>query len=231
MPAQESGSHGRIRSFSRRQGRLTQSQDYALENYWDQYCLDPEQHYDFAEIFDRNAKTILEIGFGDGESLLQMARNNPEQHYIGVEVHRPGVGHLLMLLEQHQLTNVRVFCHDAIDVLERCCSDHCLDAVHLFFPDPWPKRRHIKRRIVNQYFLSLLSKKLTHKGVFHAATDWQPYAKEMLKTLLSAKFLTNTSHAENPYSPRPNYRPLTKFEQRGVRLGHGVWDLVFINHG
>ncbi len=216
----------RIRSFMRRQGRATAAQKYALESLWDVYCLDPKQQHDFTTIFPQSAPLVMEIGFGNGESLAQMAQENPQLNYLGVEVHRPGIGHLLLLLAEKQLTNVRVFHHDAIDILEQHISDHSLAGVQLFFPDPWQKRCHHKRRIVKPSFVELLSKKLLVGGYFHAATDWEPYAKDMLNVLSSSKKLVNTSD-DNTFCARPHYRPLTKFEQRGLRLGHGVWDLIF----
>jgi len=216
----------RIRSFIRRQGRATAAQKNALEFLWEKYCLDPTQHYDFKAVFGRIAPLIVEIGFGNGESLAKMAQQNPDYNYLGIEVHRPGVGHLMMLLEQQQLANVRLFHHDAIEILEQQIPDHSLTGVQLFFPDPWQKRCHHKRRIVKPSFVELLSKKLMLGGYFHAATDWEHYAKEMLSILSETDKLTNASH-NNTYCERPAYRPLTKFEQRGIRLGHGVWDLIF----
>lgn len=218
--------HHRIRSFIRRQGRATPSQKLALETLWDAYCLDPTQNYNFDELFGRPAPLIMEIGFGNGESLAQMAEANPHLNYLGIEVHRPGVGHLLILLEQKELTNVRIYHHDAIEILEQKIADHSLVGVQLFFPDPWQKRCHHKRRIVKPDFVELLHKKLAAGGYFHAATDWEHYAKEMLKIVSSSDKLVNTSKTQT-YCERPDYRPLTKFEQRGLRLGHGVWDLIF----
>jgi tRNA (guanine-N7-)-methyltransferase len=216
----------RIRSFIRRQGRLTPGQQFALEKHWDKYCLNPELDYNFNEVFGRTAPLVMEIGFGNGESLAKMAAANPEQDFIGIEVHRPGVGHLLMLLEQQGLHNVRIYCHDAIEILQQKIPDHSLAGLHLFFPDPWPKKKHHKRRIVNTGFIRLLIKKLVAGGYFHAATDWQPYAEWMLGVLAAEPRLTNTSKTSD-YCERPEHRPLTKFEQRGLRLGHGVWDLIF----
>ncbi|MGZ8136199.1 MAG: tRNA (guanosine(46)-N7)-methyltransferase TrmB [Methylococcaceae bacterium] len=216
----------RIRSFIRRQGRITQAQQYALDNHWTTYCLDPEADYNFAEVFGRDAPLCVEIGFGNGESLAKMAAANPDKDYIGIEVHRPGVGHLLMLLDQQGLTNVRIYCHDAIEILEHKIADNSLAAVHLFFPDPWPKKKHHKRRIVQSVFTRLLANKLKPGGYFHAATDWQNYAQSMLEVLSAEPCLYNASNAFD-YCERPEYRPLTKFEQRGIRLGHGVWDLIF----
>jgi tRNA (guanine-N7-)-methyltransferase len=215
----------RIRSFIRRQGRATAGQKLALETLWDKYCLDPSQHYDFSTVFGRTAPLIVEIGFGNGESLAKMAQANPQWDYLGIEVHRPGVGHLMLLLEQNALTNVRIFHHDAIEILEQI-QDHSLAGVQLFFPDPWQKRCHHKRRLVKPSFVALLSQKLMLGGYFHAATDWEHYAKEMLSILSTSEQLVNSS-PNHGYCPRPDYRPLTKFEQRGTRLGHGVWDLIF----
>jgi len=216
----------RIRSFIRRQGRVTQGQQQALDQHWDKYCLDPKADYVFTQVFGRVAPLIVEIGFGNGESLAKMAAANPDSDYIGIEVHRPGVGHLMMLLDQQGISNVRIFCHDAIEIIEQKIADASLAGVHLFFPDPWPKKKHHKRRIVRQSFVELLVRKLEPDGYFHAATDWQNYAESMLTVLSVEPALYNTSSTDD-YCERPEYRPLTKFEQRGIRLGHGVWDLIF----
>ena len=216
----------RIRSFIRRQGRLTPGQQLSLDNHWNTFCLDPKVNYNVAEIFGREAPLFIEIGFGNGDSLAKMASANPDKDYIGIEVHTPGVGHLLMLLNEQSISNVRIYCHDAIEILEQKIADNSLTGVHLFFPDPWHKKKHHKRRIVRPSFVELLDKKLKSGGYFHAATDWENYAHAMLKVLSESLSLSNTS-ATNDYCPRPEYRPLTKFEQRGLRLGHGVWDLIF----
>ena len=225
MPVTEK-THRRIRSFMRRQGRATDSQKNALETLWDKYCLDPAQPVNFDDAFQRQAPLILEIGFGNGDSLAAMAEKNPDLNYLGIEVHKPGVGRLMLLLEQKKLTNVRIYHHDAIEILEQRIPDHSLTGVQLFFPDPWQKRCHHKRRIVKPSFVELLTKKLILGGYFHAATDWEHYAKEMLGVISANEKLLNTSKNKT-YCERPEYRPLTKFEQRGVRLGHGVWDLIF----
>ncbi|SJM91470.1 tRNA (guanosine(46)-N7)-methyltransferase TrmB [Crenothrix polyspora] len=216
----------RIRSFMPRQGRITAGQEFSLENYWMEYGLDTNIHYDFAQVFGRDAPLIIEIGFGNGESLAKMAAENPDNNYIGIEVHRPGVGHLLMLIKQNGITNLKIYNHDAIDILENHISDNSLGGVHLFFPDPWPKQRHHKRRIVRPSFIEVLLKKLRVNGYFHTATDWENYAKHILDMLTPVQGFNNTSPTHT-YCERPDYRPLTKFEQRGIRLGHGVWDLVF----
>ncbi|MDD5460359.1 MAG: tRNA (guanosine(46)-N7)-methyltransferase TrmB [Methylococcales bacterium] len=216
----------RIRSFIRRQGRVTPGQQQALDNNGARYCLDPKSDYDFAQVFGRIAPLVVEIGFGNGDSLAKMAAANPDIDYIGIEVHKPGVGHLMMLLDQQGLDNVRIYSHDAIEIIEHKIADNSLSGVHLFFPDPWPKKKHHKRRIVRPDFVELLIRKLKSNGYFHAATDWQNYAESMLAVLSAGSDLNNASPAGD-FCERPEHRPLTKFEQRGIRLGHGVWDLVF----
>lgn len=216
----------RIRSYIRRQGRTTAGQQQALDNYWDKYCLDPALTYDFEKVFPCRSPLVVEIGFGNGESLATMAEQNPDYNFLGIEVHRPGVGHLMLLLEQKGLTNVKIYHHDAMEILAQKIPDRYLAGVHLFFPDPWQKRKHHKRRIVRPAFIHLLNKKLRPGGYFHAATDWEHYAKDMLATLSLDEGLINTSPSGD-FCPKPDYRPLTKFEKRGLRLGHGVWDLIF----
>ena len=227
MNSSEKDAHPRIKSYALRQGRSTAGQQKAIDKIWDKYCLDPTKTYDYAEIFGRDAPLIVEIGFGNGSSLAEMAKANPEQDYLGIEVHRPGIAQLMMSLEQQDITNVRLYHHDAIEVLEQKIPDHLLAGVHLFFPDPWHKRKHHKRRIVRPSFVQLLSEKLKKGGYFHSATDWENYAQGMMKILSAAPDkLVNTS-SDKTYCPRPEYRPLTKFESRGINLGHGVWDLIF----
>ncbi len=226
MPATQESTHQKIKSFILRQGRSTAGQKQALEVHWDKYCLDPKKRYDFSQVFKRDAPLILEIGFGNGSSLAEMAHANPDINYLGIEVHRPGVGHLIRLLEKEEIKNVRIFHHDAMEILEKNVADSSLKAVHLFFPDPWQKRKHHKRRIVRPDFLGLLDKKLKVEGYFHAATDWEHYAMAMLRILSENEGLVNAS-ADNQFCPRPEYRPITKFENRGLKLGHGVWDLIF----
>lgn len=215
-----------IRSFILRQGRATAGQKLAIETLWETYCLDPKKNLDFSAIFNNSAPVIIEIGFGNGDSLAKMAAANPDKNYLGIEVHKPGVGHLMLLLAEKKISNVRIFHHDAIEILEQRIADHSLYGVQLFFPDPWHKRRHHKRRIVSEHFLTLLSQKLMRGGYFHTATDWEGYAIDMLKKLSAHTDFINQG-SNNGYSERPDYRPLTKFEQRGVRLGHGIWDLIF----
>ncbi len=218
----------RIRSFVRREGRLTPGQQRALETQWPRFGIeDSDQRLDLDTLFGRSAPRIVEIGFGNGESLLQIAKTHPENNYIGIEVHRPGVGHLLKRIGDEGITNLRVMCADAVEVMERQIPDASLDALYLFFPDPWHKKRHHKRRQVRPEWAQLVRKKLKVGGHLHMATDWQDYAEHMLAVLSSAEGFRNTSQSGD-YVPRPDYRPLTKFEQRGQRLGHGVWDLIFV---
>jgi tRNA (guanine-N7-)-methyltransferase len=220
-----------IKSFVLRQGRLSNAQQDALDKLWGTYGLELTAGIlDFSKIFNRKANTIIEIGFGMGTSLAIMAEDNPHQNYIGIEVHRPGVGALLKLVAEKKITNIRVFNADAIEVLAQKIPKNSLTAVYLFFPDPWHKTKHKKRRILQPEFALTIASYLQKGGVFHMATDWQDYAKYMLKTMSAVTKYENLSGVNN-YTPRPKYRPLTKFEQRGYDLGHNVWDLIFINKG
>lgn len=218
----------RLRSFVRRQGRMTEGQNRAMETLWQDYGLELQQGpLDFAELFGNDGNVVLEIGFGDGVSLLQMAQAAPEKNFIGVEVHRPGVGKLINDAHHAGVSNIKVFCDDAIDVLQKCVQDNSLDGVQLFFPDPWHKKRHNKRRIVQPEFAQQIRAKLKIGGYFHMATDWEPYSEHMLEVMSAAEGYRNQAES-NQFSPKPDYRPITKFERRGERLGHGVWDLVFV---
>lgn len=217
----------RIRSFVRRQGRLTKGQEHALENYWPVMGVEfSEAPVDFATLFGREAPVTLEIGFGMGASLVAMAKARPEQNFLGIEVHSPGVGACLASANEEGVENLRVMCHDAVEVLHKMIPDNSLSMVQLFFPDPWHKTRHNKRRIVQVPFAELVLSKLKLGGVFHMATDWEAYAEHMLEVMSSIDGYKNLSES-NDYVPRPESRPVTKFEQRGHRLGHGVWDLMF----
>lgn len=216
-----------IKSFILRQGRLTHGQQRALDEQWPVFGIDYEDKpLDFKALFANDQPVILEIGFGNGESLLQMAAENPDQNFIGIEVHRPGVGHLLHLIHEQGIQNLRVMNHDAIDILLNQIPEHSLSRVQLYFPDPWHKKKHNKRRIVQASFLDMLAKLLKKDGGIHFATDWEHYAHHMMKTLEDHPDFINNA-AENQFSPKPDYRPITKFERRGQRLGHGVWDLLF----
>lgn len=226
MNASDPSAHRRIRSFVRREGRMTRSQQAALERLWSRYVVEPEEVRDLAAVFGRVASRVLEIGFGMGDSLAAMARAHPEIDYLGVEVHRPGVGSLLTRLEREDIRNVRVVCGDAVEVLQRHLPDASLDAVQLFFPDPWPKKRHHKRRLVQAEFIELLRLKLKSGGLFHCATDWEHYAEHVLVVMAAAAGFRNVADAGG-YTERPDDRPVTKFERRGERLGHVIRDLVF----
>jgi len=223
----EPSKHRPVRSYVRREGRLTPAQARALAELWPRYGVEVgEEYLDLDFIFSRQAPRVLEIGFGDGASLLQQARRDPEWDYLGIEVHRPGVGRLLLALDQAGVENVRLICEDAVDVLRRNIREGSLDRVQLFFPDPWPKKRHHKRRIVQPEFVELVRRKLKPGGRFHLATDWEEYAGHMMEVLSQNPGLRNVA-GPGEYSPRPASRPLTKFERRGQRLGHGVRDLIF----
>lgn len=216
-----------IRSFIRRQGRLTTAQQRALETLLPRFGVaGGGTTLDLDALFGRRAPRILEIGFGNGDSLAAIAHAHPENDYLGVEVHTPGVGHLLLKIEEFGLNNVRVIRDDAVEVLKARIPEASLDAVYLFFADPWPKKRHHKRRIVQPEFVQLLRSRLRIGGRFHMATDWEDYARHMREVMDAAEGFRNTS-PDGGYVERPDYRPLTKFEQRGRRLGHGVWDLIF----
>ena len=216
-----------IRSFVRREGRLTPGQQRAIDTLWSQFAIDTSDAIlNLNQLFGRDAPKVLEIGFGNGASLAQMAADQPDHDFIGVEVHRPGVGQLLREIEQRGLTNLRVVCTDAVELLKQQIADNSLDRVQLYFPDPWHKKRHHKRRIISPLFVELLAQKITSGGHLHMATDWQHYAEQMLDDLSNSDQFINCADGAD-YIPRPDYRPLTKFEQRGQRLGHGVWDLLF----
>lgn len=217
----------RVRSFVLRQGRLTAAQRQALETLWPSYGLPSDQPFDAGTVFGRTAPVVVEIGFGDGEVLAQMAATDPDTNYLGIEVHRPGIGHLLLRLQALGLSNVRIYCADAVDILTHNIANHSLDAINLFFPDPWPKKRHHKRRLVTPDFIRLVAAKLKAGGTFHAATDWEDYALQMLKVLQGCQELENIGAGTTPFAAPGIHRPRTKFELRGERLGHSVWELVF----
>ncbi len=220
--------HGHIRSFVLRQGRVSNAQ---LRYYEDMmakigvpYVAAP---LDLDALFGRSADVapkILEIGFGMGETSATIAAANPQNDYLGIEVHTPGVGSLCKLVAEMGLTNQRIVQHDAVEVLRDMIQPASLSGVHIFFPDPWPKARHHKRRLIQPPLIAQLASRLKPGGYIHCATDWENYAEQMLEVLLAEPTLENTADG---FAPRPDYRPLTKFEQRGIRLGHGVWDVIF----
>ncbi|MGD8588306.1 MAG: tRNA (guanosine(46)-N7)-methyltransferase TrmB [Chromatiales bacterium] len=216
-----------IRSYVLRQGRMTGGQQRAFSELWPVYGLTPtEVKLDLPGLFGNNHPVTLEIGFGNGEALAQAALNHPDRNYLGVEVHGPGVGHLMLRLAAQESRNVRILQADAMELLRRHLPAGALAEVLLFFPDPWPKQRHHKRRIVQPEFTRLVHRALKSGGLLHMATDWQDYARQMLAVLTVTEGMENLAGPGN-YAPRPQSRPLTRFERRGQRLGHGVWDLLF----
>lgn len=215
----------KVRSFVRREGRVTAGQQRALEDHWDQFGLDFQEHkLVFQEVFGRDAALNLEIGFGNGDALISMASTFPEEDFLGIEVFTAGAGRVIGHAVEHGLTNIRVMLLDAVEVLQSMIPDQSLDRVYVFFPDPWHKKRHHKRRLINQTNVSLICQKLKSGGDFFLATDWENYAEQMLQVLSGESALQNV---HKDYAPRNERRPLTRFEQRGQRLGHGVWDLHF----
>ena len=217
-----------IRSFVLRQGRLTPSQERAFEQHWARYGLEPAgTPCDFDAVFGRQADRVVEIGFGNGQALHFASGNEPQRDFIGIEVHRPGVGRLLNALAEDGADNVRVYNHDAVEVLERDIADASLAEIRIWFPDPWHKKRHSKRRLIQPAFARLLARKRAPGGLLHLATDWEPYAEHMWDVLDALPEFENRA-GERGYFPRPSWRPETHFERRGLRLGHGVWDLLYL---
>jgi tRNA (guanine-N7-)-methyltransferase len=215
-----------IRSFVLRQGHLSNAQKRAMDEGMPHWGIDyrPEQ-LNLEQAFGRAAPKILEIGFGMGTATAEIARQNPAQDYLGIEVHSPGVGNLLKLIDENGLSNLRLIRHDAVEVIDNMLADGSLDGIHIFFPDPWPKKRHHKRRLIQAPLIAKLAGKLKQGGYLHAATDWEEYAAQILEVFSAETQLVNS--VPQGYAPRPAYRPLTKFELRGLRLGHGVWDVIF----
>lgn len=217
----------RVRSFVLRAGRLTEGQKRALKELWPIYGIaDENGMLDFEGLFSNEHPVIMEIGFGNGDATWQMARAHPGENYLGVEVHKPGVGHLLLKIEESGIDNVRIACEDAVELLRRRIPDRSLAGVRIYFPDPWPKKRHHKRRIIQKPFVELLAQKIQTDGILHLATDWEPYAEHMLEVMHNSDEFQNLS-PDGGAVPKPEWRPATKYEKRGERLGHGVFDLVF----
>jgi len=214
-----------IRSFVIRGGRLTSAQRRALDSLWSRYGLEPALALDWDQVFGRSAPRFVEVGFGNGDALLDLAERHPERDYLGIDVHPPGVGRLLAGLEARGLRNVRVMRQDALEVFERWISDASLDGVYVWFPDPWPKKRHHKRRLVQRPFAGLVTCKLKAGGLFHLATDWEHYARQMLDVTMDLEGLFNLA-GEGRFAAGQGERPATRFQRRGERLGHGVWDLM-----
>jgi len=225
MTATTDPSKRHIRSYVLRQGRVSPAQQRACETLLPRFGIPyAAQALDLEQAFGRSAPKIFEIGFGMGDSTATIALAHPENDYLALEVHTPGVGNLLKLIDLQQIANIRIIRHDAVEVLRDMIAADTLDGVHIFFPDPWHKARHNKRRLIQAPFIAQLVRKLKPGGYIHVATDWQNYAEQVLAVLAAEPLLENTAAG---YAPRPDYRPLTKFEQRGIRLGHGVWDMVF----
>ena len=217
----------KVKSYVKREGRLTKGQAKSLESYWPTMGIEYQDHaIDLNEVYGRQAPTVLEIGFGMGKSLVEMAGAAPELNFLGIEVHKPGVGSCIGEAGEQSLTNIKLMEYDAVDVLKNMLLDKSLHRVQLYFPDPWHKKRHHKRRIVQPEFIELVRQKLEIGGTFHMATDWEPYAESMADNMSEAPGFTNTA-SEGHFVPRPDYRPITKFETRGQKLGHGVWDLIY----
>lgn len=221
--------HRNIRSFVRRTGRTTLGQAKAFTDVGPQFLLPyAAAPADFAAIFGRTAPTILEIGFGMGEATAHIAALMPEKNFLCCEVHTPGVGALLKRIGEQGLANIRILQHDAVEVIDNMLPPASLDGVHIFFPDPWHKKKHNKRRLIQAPLIAKLAARLKPGGYLHCATDWKPYAEQILEVLSAEPLLCNTADAsQGGYAPKPAYRPLTKFENRGIKLGHGVWDVVF----
>ena len=217
--------HPPIRSFVLRQGRVSTAQRRAVDTQLPVYGIAyAPGALDFEQVFARRAPTILEIGFGMGETTAQIARAHPENNYLGIEVHTPGVGSLLKQIAESAVKNLRLIQHDAVEVLEHMIAPAALAGAHIYFPDPWPKKRHHKRRLIQPAFVALLTSRLASGAYLHAATDWREYAEQILAVFAAEHGLVNTVSG---FAPRPDYRPLTKFESRGLKLGHGVWDIIF----
>lgn len=218
-----------VKSYVLRAGRTGPGQQRAYEQFGPRFLLnhDATQKLDTTAVFGRSAPLIMEIGFGMGGATAQIAQMRPGDNFLCCEVHEPGVGSLLKLCGEQGIENIRIFRHDAVEVLDHMLPEQSLDGVHIFFPDPWHKSRHHKRRLIQTPFVNRLARHLKPGGYMHLATDWQPYAEQMLQVLSAEPLLKNTAPDGDGYAPQPDYRPLTKFENRGLKLGHGVWDLVF----
>jgi len=220
----------KIRSFARRSGRMTESQKYGLANHWENFGIDYEKKFlDTRSLFKTSAPTNMEIGFGMGENILSVAQNKPDENFIGVEVHQPAVGKLLNNIHELELHNLKVINHDAVEVLTHQFNNASLNSVSIFFPDPWHKKNHHKRRLISPKFVELLSKKITDSGFVYLATDWEHYAHQMLEVMNNNHHFRNQSPTQT-FCKRMDFRPVTKFERRGLRLGHDVWDLIFQRH-
>lgn len=219
-------SRGHIKSFVRRESRITPGQERAIKELWQRFGLETTSPFDPQHLFRRDAPLVLEIGFGDGEALATTCLMHPETDFLGIEVHRPGLGHLLLRAFEMELTNLRVIHCDAVEALECYLPDECLDRVQIFFPDPWPKLRHHKRRLIQPFFVSAITRRLKPHGQLHIATDCESYAYSILTLLTATAELKNTATGDG-FAEGPAYRPITKFEQRGQNAGRPVWEIRF----
>lgn len=225
-PSENLQNRRNIKSFVLRQGHMTAAQQRAIDTQWSKYGVDYRPHkIDLNSTFQRTAPKILEIGFGMGTATATIAQRLPEVDFLAIDVHGPGVGNLLKLIQEENISNIRVMRHDAVEVVNTMLDSDSVHGIHIFFPDPWQKKRHHKRRLIQRPFIEQLLPKLESNGYIHLATDWEEYAEQMLEVLSSFDELNNTA---DDFAPKPTYRPETKFESRGKRLGHGVWDLVFV---
>ena len=225
-PSENLQNRRNIKSFVLRQGHMTAAQQRAIDTQWSKFGVDYRPHkIDLNSTFQRTAPKILEIGFGMGTATATIAQRLPEVDFLAIDVHGPGVGNLLKLIQEENISNIRVMRHDAVEVVNTMLDSDSVHGIHIFFPDPWQKKRHHKRRLIQRPFIEQLLPKLESNGYIHLATDWEEYAEQMLEVLSSFDELNNTA---DDFAPKPNYRPETKFESRGKRLGHGVWDLVFV---
>ena len=216
-----------IRSFVKREGKLTVGQQNAIDELWPDFGVNlSDQQLSFKQLFGRDGELVMEIGFGNGLSLAEMASSAPETNFFGIEVHKPGVGSLLVQVKKYDLENVRVCGDDAVELLKQV-PENSIDRLQIFFPDPWHKKRHNKRRLIKSPFVAEVVKKLKKGGVLHVATDWENYAEHVMEVLVNNTDLKNQSDSPDGFSPKPEYRPETKYERRGLNLGHGVWDLLF----
>ncbi len=216
----------KIRSFVMRTSKMTPGQKRAIQEILPQFALDEKQPFDAKKTFGNDNPVCLDIGFGNGESLVHIAQMQPEVNFIGMEVHTPGVGHLLLQIEKHNIKNIRIYQYDGTEVLKDCFGDDSIDAMHIYFPDPWHKKRHHKRRLIQDAFLGMIIPKLKNQARMHIATDWQQYAEHIQEVFARFPQFKNTE-ANNGFTGRPDWRPITKFERRGINLGHDSYDLIY----
>lgn len=216
----------KIRSFVMRAGKLTAGQSRALDEILPHFLLDETQTFDKNTAFGNDNPVYLDVGFGNGESLIHIAQMYPDINFVGMEVHAPGVGHLLLNIEKYDLKNIRIYQYDGVEVIKDCFKANSIDALHIYFPDPWHKKRHHKRRLIQESFLALIAEKMQPKAYIHIATDWQEYAEHIRDVFAQSKDFKNIEK-DNGFTQRPDWRPITKFERRGIKLGHNSYDLIY----